>query len=108
MKPLLLTFVMPVTELTARVDRRTEGWWHSEDSAEPTAFVQVAGRVGGSPFQTSVTLVGFEDEARLWPGCDKDVASDAAWSLEPFLGALSKAQIEAIVSAVEAAAKEVV
>ena len=95
---------MPVTDLNARVDSRTEGWWHSEDSAEPTAFVQVSGRVGGSPFKTSVTIVGLE---RLFPGCEQDVASDASWYLEPFLGELSAAQVKAIVEAVTDAAKEV-
>jgi hypothetical protein len=103
---LLLTYTLPITELDARVRSRTDGFFHEYDDAEPTAFVEVSGRCGGSPFVARVTVVGWEGKERLSAGSAQDVADEARWYLQPFLGELSAAQIAAIVEEVTDAAKE--
>ncbi|MEY4783690.1 MAG: hypothetical protein RIR41_1625 [Pseudomonadota bacterium] len=104
-QPLLLSYTLPITELDARVRSRTPGYWSQDDEAEPTAFVEVSGRCGGSPFVARVTVVGWEGSERLFKGSAQDVADEARWHLEPFLGELSAAQIAAIVEEVTDAAK---
>lgn len=106
-QPLLLPYTLPITEIHARVRSRTAGFWSQDDHEEPTAFVEVSGRCGGSPFVARVTVVGWEGEERLSKGCAQDVADEARWHLEPFLGELSRAQVEALVAEVTDAAKEV-
>ena len=98
-QPLLLAYTLPITEIHARVKSRTAGFWSEDDHAEPTAFVEVSVRV---------TVVGWEGEERLSKGCAQDVADEARWHLEPFLGELSRAQVAALVAEVTYVATEMV
>ena len=100
--PILMTYAIPVTDLSSRVLGRVAGFCSEDDDAPAKRTVHVHGRVDGQPFEAIVTMLddGRGGEETLAKGCAEDCEDDARWHLEPFLGELSRAQVEAIVAAV--------